>query len=202
MNRIRIGKKIVTTTTLILSVFLVSCLGFGHPSRGFTAEDLLLTQEMVPQNWKRTQVVPVSVARFGFGNEEFDRQVGFVEQNDLQDRVLADHFVLVFRDAGRAANWYEDKIRSEFNDNSIAINGAWSSHPDLTYEPTSPEQYRVACAINNIAGKQRVCKFMAQYQEFVIIFSTVIDSDTTSVSGFNELVEQIDRIMIDHLQEG
>jgi hypothetical protein len=156
MDRIRIGNRIMTTTTLVLSAFLVSCSGFGHPSRGFTAEDLLLTQEMVPQNWKRTQVVPVSVAVFGFGNEELDRQVGFVEQSDLQDRVIADHFVLVFRGGGRAANWYEDKMRSEFNDNSIAITGTWSTHPDLTYEPAFPGQYRVACAINNIAGEQLV----------------------------------------------
>ena len=47
-----------------------------------------------------------------------------------------------------------------------------------------------------------LCKYMAQYEEFVIIFSAVIGSDTISVSDFNELVQQIDRIMADHLGEG
>jgi hypothetical protein len=185
----------------IIAMSLTGCSGLGSSKRDFSAEDLLLTQEMVPENWMRTDVVPVSIAEFGFGNEELDRHVGFVRQNDMQDRVFANHFVFVFRNENRAENWYKDKIRSHFNDNSIAINGAWSDHPDLTYEPPSPEQYRIACAINNIAREQLVCKFMAQYEEFVVIFSTVIDSDTTSVAGFNELVEQIDGIMTDYLQE-
>lgn len=194
--------KIMIIMALILGILLISCSGFRSSSREFSAEDLLLTQEMVPQNWIRTEVVPVSIARFGFGNEESDRRVAFVRQNDPQDRVFANHFVLVFRNENRAENWYKDKIRSHFNDNSIAITGAWSTHSDLTYEPIFPRQYRVACAINNVAGEQLVCKFMAQYEEFVVIFSSVIDSDTTTVSGFNELVEQIDKIMLDHLREG
>lgn len=190
-----ISRCLIVVVTIITTVLLLSgCISSGAPRRNIVAEDLLLTQELVPTTWERTQVSPLSIARFGFGNEEYDRWVGFMRPNDPEERVFSNHFVLGFRDQAEAGEWYERYYRREFNSESIAIDGGWQSHPDLTYLPTTPVQYRVACSINNIAGRL-VCKYMAQYDEFIVIFTSVIDDDTTSVVGFNELVEQIDRIM-------
>lgn len=186
---------LVTTFLLILS----GCSGLDSP-RNFSAEDLLLSQDVVPSGWERTQVEPVSIARFGFGNEDLDRWVGFVDPNDPQNQVFANHFVFVFQDSNRATSWYEDKLPIWFNDNSVGVNKPWGSYPDLTYEPSAATQYKIACTEGNVAGQRLVCLFAARYEEFVILFSSVIDVHTTSIAGFNELVEHIDGIMTEHLQ--
>lgn len=190
---------------VVLISYLLSMSGCGNlrsPSRDFSTEDLLLTQTLAPSNWERTRDAPVSIERFGFGNEKRDRWVGFVSPSDPERLVFANHFVLQFRSNGEAASWYESELGTWFNDNSIAISEPWHNYPELTFQPSFAEQNRIACTVNNVAGEQLVCTIMAQYEEFVVIFSSVIDSDTTSVSGFNEIVEQIDRIMVEHLQEG
>lgn len=184
-----------------LVLLINGCGGPLAPVRSFTAEDLLLTQELVPASWDKTQIDSVSIAKDGFGNEELDRMVGFVRPDDPEDRVFSSHFVLNLQSNDRAANWYHDNLRREFNDNSIAITEPWATHPDLTFTSDVPDQYTLACAVNNIAGDALVCKFFAQYEEFVVRFSAVIEADTTTVSGFNNLVEEIDNIMATHLQE-
>lgn len=196
-----LSRCLMVVVAIVATMLLLNgCISSGAPSTDIAAEDLLLTQEQVPATWERTQVAPLSIGRFGFGNEEYDRWVGFMRPDDPEERVFSNHFVLGFRNQAEARQWYERYYRQQFNSESIALDRGWQSHPDLTYLPTTPVQYRAACSINNIAGGRLVCKYMAQYDEFIVIFTSVIDADTTSIAGFNDLVEEIDTIMATRLQ--
>lgn len=183
-----------------LSLLLVSCSSDDSvPTRGFANESLLLTEDLVPPGWSVGATAPVSVERFGFGNEDHDRWVSFVRPDDPERLVFSNHFVLQFHDPDKAADWYESSFLPWFSDSSIVDAGTWTTVADLSYQPAA-DQYIVACAINNNGVDRLGCRFMAQYEEFVVIFTSAIDPGTTTVSGFNDLVKEIDSIMMTHLQ--
>ena len=197
----RLGLWVAVGLAMLLNACGGSSVPASVPARNFTAEELLLTQDLVPAEWKRSEVTPVSIARFGFGNEEVDRWVGFTTQMDPQERVFSNHFVLNFQSRDDAANWYEQKLPGEVNDNNLGLSEPWATHSELTYTSNAPDQYVLACAVNNVAGEVLVCRYFAQYEEFIVLFESVIEADTTTVSGFNDLVEEIDNIMATHMQE-
>lgn len=171
------------------------------PPRDFTSEDLLLTQEMVPAGWERTQVDHVSIAKDGFGNAELDRWVGFVWPDDPQNRVFSNHFVLRFRNEEKAASWYRSGFSPWFDENNQVVNRSTSDQRDPTESFQFADQYNITCEVTDASDGRKSCAFKGQYAEFVILFHSVIRPHTTTIAGFNDLVEQIDDIMAQHLQE-
>ncbi|MEZ4516550.1 MAG: hypothetical protein R3C44_06830 [Chloroflexota bacterium] len=127
---------LMVVVALVTAILLLSgCASSGAPSRNIAAEDLLLTQESVPASWERTQVAPLSIERFGFGNAEYDRWVGFISPDDPEELVFSNHYVLGFRNQAEAGRWYERYYRHQFNSKSVALDVGWQSHPELTYLP-------------------------------------------------------------------
>lgn len=181
-------------------LLLNSCItGPPAPTRSFTTEDLLLTETDVPSHWHLARIAPMG-SSIGLGDEEDDRRAMFTQPNDEKHLVFASHMVLHFDNNSRAARWYKQKQPAWFNDNRVSIEEPWQRLPELSYQSAFAQQYHVACKISNMTGRKQVCSMIAQYEEYVVIFHSTIESYSVSVAGFNELVRRIDEIMATHLQ--
>lgn len=135
--------------------------------------------------------------QIGFGDED-DSYVTFNIEGD--EHTIARHFVLHYPSASEASSGYLKLFPSEFNDNSIAIEASWETPPELSFTSTKAEQFRTACVTNLVTGPKQICKMMAQYENYIVIFSSHTSQNSMSLSEFNGVIQVIDDIMVKALQ--
>lgn len=177
---------------LVMFVACQSTLGSDRP-----AQELLLPVEYLPSGWL-TYGSPRSMGpQIGFGDED-DSYITFSLEDD--EYTTARHFVLHYPSASAATDSYLKLFSSEFNDNSIAIEAPWETLPELSYTNPKAEQFHMACVTNLVTGPKQICKMMAQYENYIVIFSSHTGPNTMSLSEFNSVIRSIDEIMVKELQ--
>ncbi|MCA9898952.1 MAG: hypothetical protein KC433_12245 [Anaerolineales bacterium] len=180
--------------SLIGMLSITSC---QSPSKqDLATQDLLLPLEILPPSWELSGAPRPMGPSIGFGDED-DTYISFKLQSEKY--IISDHFVLFYSNENQANNGYEDLYRSEFNDNSIAIDTLWQTPPELSYTSSYAAQFYMACTINNVAGPKQICKVMGQYGKYVTIFYSIIQSDTMSLSEFNDVAQFLDEMMVQKL---
>jgi hypothetical protein len=131
----------------------------------------------------------------GFGDED-DAALAFKSVSEKYNS--ADHFVLRFPSTQLASNWYQENFSNQYNSNSIAVSAPWTTPSTWSFHSS---QQHAACTINNVAYEKEVCQFMGQYEEFVVIFWSVIRPNLMTHNQFERTVAAIDGIMRSHLEE-
>lgn len=191
-------KRVAAYLSLIMWLVIVSgCT--QQPERNFTTSDLIIPIEKMPTGLEFAFEPSPMGLEIGFGDAD-DTYVSF--KPITSKYYAASHYVLLFNNSQKAENWYEREFPSEFNSNSIAVDEPWQTPPELvSFKSRMADQYYVACTINNIAGPKQVCEFMAQYDEFVVIFSSGIRPGIMTIEQFKDVIGEIDQIMVTFLQE-
>lgn len=180
---------------LLITCILVTCS--EKVERDFTTRDLVIPTELIPDG---LEISPAGIKPMG-------PTIGFGDANDSHLSLktttekfnVANHFVLQYDNYDKAQKGYIHESLSQFNDNSIAVNGSWKRPDNWTFQSQLASMSRVACNINNIAGDNLVCKYMAQYEEFVVIFTSTISPEVMTIEQFEDVVEGIDEIMVTNL---
>ena len=104
---------------LIMFVACQTSTGAERP-----AQELLLPAEQLPPGWETYGSPRPMGPQIGFGDDE-DSYVTFNLKND--EYTIARHFVLHHPNTRAAHRNYLKLLLSEFNDNSIAIEGQWET---------------------------------------------------------------------------
>jgi len=58
--------------------------------------------------------------------------------------------------------------------------------------------YTVCCTIRT-GTRPRGCAFQGRYDQFIVEFNSVVDSEVMTIEQFNDIVAEIDQIMVDNL---
>lgn len=180
-----------------IALFLAGCREQA-PGRTFIALDLLLPVDSMPAGWEMIGRPRPMGAVDGFGDED-DAVLSF--KSGPTENILADHFVLRFSNAHQASVWYQKHLPGWFNSESLAVSKPWTTPSTWSFSSSLAAEQHAACTINNVVYEKEVCKYMAQYEEFVVIFWSVIRPDLMTVEQFENTVAAIDAIMVLHLEE-
>ena len=167
------------------------------PEQGLATQDLLLPLEVLPASWEVSGSPRPMGSSIGFGDDD-DAYVSFKLKSEKY--IISYHFTLHYSNEGQAENGYADLYRSQFNDNSIAVDTPWQAPPELSYTSSYADQFHMACTINNVAGSKQVCKVMGQYSKYVTIFHGIISPDTMSLGEFNDIAQFLDEMMAQKLE--
>lgn len=190
----RLNRLILLTIMITLTTFVAceSVTDVDPPT-----EELLLPTEQLPSTWELSGSPRSMGPHIGFGDQD-DAYVNFKLESSKYH--IASHFVLYYPSMRKAEAEYLTMTRSEFSDNSIAVDKPWETPIELSYVSSHADQFRVACTINNVAGQKQVCKMMGQYGQYVTIFHSVIRTDTMSLRQFNDIIQFLDGMMVQKLQ--
>lgn len=187
-----------TLLAMMLLWLLTSCNQANPPpiERDFTTMDLLLAIEAMPSGWEVVEGTPRPMLSNDGGPD--DSYILFKPATERAN--MARHFVWHFDSVERAERWYERRILSEFNSNSIANEVPWQTPPTWSFSSSNAQQFYAACATTHVLSPTRVCKGMWQYDEFVVVFSSSIRPEYLMTEGkFEEIVEKIDQVLAVHL---
>jgi hypothetical protein len=180
---------------LIIIVFLLvvaaRCLGDREViPRPFTAFDLLIGEDALPIYW---QVDGTPVSPLGEGDED-DSYVVFIAANS--DAMAAQ---TIYRLPSRktAESVYDTELPYLFRDESIVRDSPWQIPDQLSYVSPYTNRQHMACTTYS---SLYICQYLAQYEEFVTVFSSYIDERVMTLEQFNGVVQQIDQRFAQLLQ--
>lgn len=180
---------------LIMTVFLIivasSCLSDRESiPRPFTAFDLLIGEDALPTYW---QVDGAPVPPLGDGDED-DSYVVFIAANS---DALAAQTIYRLPSRKTAESVYDTELPYLFRDESIVRDSPWQIPNQLSYVSPYTNRRHMACTLYSTLY---ICQYIAQYEEFVTIFSSYIDKRVMSLEQFNGVVQQIDQRFAQFLQ--
>lgn len=194
---LRISTRILVAVILgaMSSVSGCSRANSNQAERDFTTLDLLIPIERMPPGWEISgEPRPMSS---GEGGPD-DSQVQFKPLTEKYN--LARHWVWQYNDTEEASKGFERQFLRWFNSNSIAIDRPWREPDGWSYSSPDANEFHVACTINNVVTTKEVCQAIWQYDEFVIVFGSVIRQELMTMEQFESVVREIDRIMASYLR--
>ncbi len=172
--------------TLFLIVFAARCLSDRESiPRPFTAFDLLIGEDDLPTYWQ-VDGTPVSlVTGLGEGDED-DSNVVFIAADS--DAKAAQS---IYRTSSRkiAESIFDTELPRHFRDRTIIRDSPWQIPDQLSYVSPYTNRQHMACTTYS---SLYICQYIAQYEEFVTIFSSYIDERVMSLEQFNGVVQHID----------
>lgn len=182
-----------------LSLLLVSC-GLLAPLRPTPSPrpepiallDLLIDRSVFPAGW-RSDAKPESLSRsFPRSEESLGIWLRIRSINSV-----ASHYIVRYRDAFDAAYEYEEEHGREFG--LALILTPWAAPAGLSYESTIADQFRFACATSEGFSRSYPpfyeCVAVGRYEEFVSVFSTVVDPDHMTYTDLRRILTIIDKRM-------
>lgn len=169
------------------------------PERDFTLEELLLDLSVFPEGWEVSS--PPGPTPSGDGAIFADESIAiwFRFRPDPSTLLAACHEVYRFRWANRAAREFRKQQPILFNSQSIALLTPWEVPDELPYRSLFAEQSHFACAKSGITNKWG-CRFMGQYEEYLVIFSTTM-GERMSYRDLELILQTIDKRMAKYLGE-
>lgn len=183
----------IATAALISTVLLIGCGSPGNVDLEAQSgvEICLLTVDDLPPGWEIAngpgpydlpgRVLP-GRAQAGVTVSFFQPEFGARAFNDIflysSERKAAGEFKrqqdAVFSSAGRLTPWQE---------------------PDLGNLDHSADQFRLACADFETAGKYNICTAMTQYGRFLVVFDTWASPDYMSENDIGRVLSKLDERM-------
>jgi hypothetical protein len=157
------------------------------PERQIPLEELLMDETVFPAGWRGGEpgIAPLRIGERLVATFHPPTNVG-----------LALHDVYRCRSAEAAATAYEDNIDSYFFSPREGRT-SWSMPPELSYESTVADQFRLGCRTHIEHGSER-CQAVGQYDEYVVHFA----ADMSSVMTYDDLehiLQAIDERMAHYL---
>ena len=156
------------------------------PSRSFLSSELLLQLDDLPAHWESQGPPERLDVAFGMGDED-DSVVGF-SIDGVQSTAL--NYIYQEPTKTAAIRLYDKQVVALFRDQSIVRNVPWSVPSELSFNSPYTDRMHMECTV--VAGSE-VCRAIAQYEEYVIVFSSAVGEDGMTISEFNEILEAIDQ---------
>ena len=149
-----------------------------YPTPAFSIEKLLLDESVFPDGFR-------AIRPFDPEERIAAEQIA---RNFLTEKC---HPLLVgagqdvyrfYGGADSAAEAYPEQIAIWFSPNR----GDWSTPPELSYESVVADQYRFGCYYDEDFYCKR-CQAVAQYGEYIVLFSAHLDPDHPACLSFTDL---------------
>lgn len=186
---------------LLGTLLLVGCLDMGEPAkeRAFDVSDLFLPLDVFPENWQEVgDVRPMGPdSSIGIGDPD-DAYISYKVRQAPTN--LAYYYVYWNEYTGSAESWFNRTLKTDFSDGRVSIAVPWNTPDELSYRSAHADKFHVACATLEMVGRKLVCKVIAQYEEFGVMFHSVIRPDALTLEQFNTLVCQIDAVFVARLE--
>lgn len=193
-------KLVFLTPMLVAAALLITGCTGKAPQRNFTTRDLLINLSVFPAGWQVS--VPLSspterLGQIGGSQTEFRASV--------DPLVGAIHSVFRFSSELAASDRYDRMLPSWFNSNSVSSVTPWQTPAQLSYHSPTADKSHFACHDTSAGGRATICQFMAQCDEYIIVFHTVMtpeDMQPQSYMTFADLegvLKVIDELMQLHL---
>lgn len=171
--------------------FLIEALGIEYhaPRRGFSIEDLLLGESVLPEGWEA-------------GGKPFDPQDGlpaeqiavtFFRHRCPDYSLVASHDAYRFLSGTRCAEMaYRRKSRVWF-----ALRegwGAWEVPAALPYQSPVADEFRFNC-YNREDGGAQSCQALGRYDEYIVRFRATMSSQCMTFTDLERVLIAIDERM-------
>ena len=194
-------RKLVFLILMLITATLLSAGCTGKiPQRNFTTRDLLIDLSVFPDGWQ-VSVPPSSpterLVQIGSSQIEF--------QASADPLIGAIHSVFRFNGERAADARFDRMLPSWFNSSSVFSITPWQTPAQLPYHSPTSDKSRFACHDTSAGGRATICQFMAQYDEYIIVFHTVMtpeDMQPRSYMTFADLeriLKAIDELMLLYL---
>lgn len=195
--------KVTLVLLLLLACMLVACLRAGEPAepRDFDITDLFLPLDTFPDNWQEVGDIQAMGpdSSLGFGDTDDASQVYKVRQKGLN---VASYYVYKNDSIAEAERWYDRDLSFWFSKSPLfgQLFDEKSTPKEVSYRSAHADQFYVACEIRKTPVDSGYrCGVIAQYEEFGVVFHTVVEPDTVSLEGFNTIVCNIDALFVARL---
>ena len=167
------------------------------PTREFTVDELLIDQSAFPVGWYAS--APPGPVRIVDGAIIADRSIEVTFRVDDPDWHTAALEIYRFSSEYRATREYRRQLSVLFNSQSIAALTPWETPAELSYESPVANQSNFACGRNGITGK-RGCRFLGQYDEYLVVFGSVVGARMDFVD-LEHILQAIDERLAHYLTE-
>lgn len=171
------------------------------PPRPFQPSELLLPVDFFPQGWRSEELRPIGpeIVRGSKENNPYMLYKPPVPSQYPEAR----HAVRRLDNVGQAATYFQNEL--EVFEDRYSLGCAPTGTTQLS-ESAYRSEYTENLAIGftehqyGSSGRPR-CMMIAQYDEFYIQFEATVSDSGLTYDRFNELVEIIDEIMVQHLRQ-
>jgi len=189
---------------LLFGLLLTGC-AYSPPERDFADVDLLINVNDMPEGWAEaefTENYPYS--KEGAENLAL-RYFYFTSTTYL---VKAGEDVYHYRNA-RAAYLGYKSIEDLYMTQRASDLTPWETPPEFVFSTALADRWRFACAYNSFApsaefgSRSRICRYLAQYEEFVVDFGVTMEVDGIifiTLEEITDVIETIDQTMGEYLQ--
>jgi hypothetical protein len=182
------------------SCFLFHIFDPSAPERDFEIEELLVDVSSFPAHWYVVSPpAPYPHYDGAMTTQAEDIYTGF--KADSSTLLVAGQLVYRFGASWKAAAAYREQLPVEFNNNSVASLTPWEIPRELPYESEVADQFHLACHVNGIGTPATVCEAMAQYEEYLVVFHTVVDSEYMTYAELERILVAIDERMALYLDK-
>lgn len=188
-------------------ILLSSLLFYGcnaSPDRNFADVDLLFDGSVMPENWEL-----LGVSEEANGNEgQVSGAISVFSAQDTPLIVRCGEDIFRYKSTSKAAWHYERFEEYEFSNTRCTT--PWHVPANSPFvDALSADKWRFGCAggfsssIPNTGGERTICKYLAQYEEFLVSFiiTTKVDGVVyIAIEDVYPIIEAIDRKMMQYLE--
>lgn len=181
-------RKMVFPASMLVILLIIGCSA-GTLKRTFTTKDLLIDLSVFPTGW-HVSVAPSSpserLGQTGGSQTEF--------QASVDPLVGAIHSVFRFKSKRAASDRFDRMLPSWFNSSSVFSVTPWETPPQLPYVSPTADKYRFACHDTSVGGRATICQFLAQYNEYIVVFHTVMTPEDMQPQSYMTFAD-LERIL-------
>lgn len=163
------------------------------PQRCFAIEQLFVDAAAFPPGWIIDPEGPFTPAQAPFGG------VRSLERPTLmfyaETGGLATEQIQRYRTASMASEEFERWLISDFREEEFGV--PWFVPREVSYDHLVPDRFHLAC--NTAEARIPMCRFLGQYEEYVIRFNTHMSPESMTYGDFERVLQAIDERMAQYL---
>ena len=190
-------------TIIILIMILVLCGCTPAPERDFTDADLLIDLEAFPdEDW-----VLIDYSET-LSDSEGQVSGAYVIMDSTKLDTIARAAEKIFRyDSEDMSAFKYDRFQSYFE--KSARSDPVPTPDGFSFSSEIADQWRFGCTVNyfqptsDFSDRTVICKYIAQYDEFLVFFTIAIEADgitTISIEDLIKVIQAIDTKMSEYLK--
>ena len=170
-------------------------------TRPVDMHDLMVDVSVFPQGWY-VFFGPVTIPERARRGERESLYVVFYPEGFESGIDGAHHEVYRYRNETDAAiAFYSDFLGNEFPNLRDAMITPWAVPEEWSYESSTADRFKFACAELDILRRFRDCTAVAQYEEYISVFSTDVSPEYMTLEDLGGILKAIDERMALYLAE-
>jgi hypothetical protein len=199
------SSKYIFTRIISYMLIMVICSGASgckqEPDRRIDDIDLLVDSTVYPDNWEWLKTSGKPVENEG----QISGSYIIFYSTEAPVIVRSGETIFHYKNPDKAERHFIRLQDSLFNDTSVYRTTKWEAPIAFSFNSKIADDWKFACAGSNfslggyLGDSRTVCTYLAQYDEYVVEFSTTIEVDGVSYITIDQLqiiIEAIDLKMI------